>query len=440
MTLDRRTFLRGCGTAVALPFLDAMLPRAWAAPAAPRRLAFLFVPNGIHMPDWTPATEGGDYALPHLLEPLAALRGDVAVLTGLAHDKARANGDGPGDHARSAAVFLTGAQPFKTAGANLRAGVSVDQVAAHRLGAATRFPSLELGCEPGLQAGSCDSGYSCAYSSNISWRTPQLPMAKEVDPRLLFERLFEIGPGPQTAAARARRLAERSSILDYVRDDARRLHARLGRGDRAKLDEYFEGVREIERRLEMAAGGNADAGAAGLAPPAGIPREYAEHVRLMYDLLVLAFRLDLTRVATFMLANEGSNRSYDFVGAPDGHHNLSHHGGDRVKIDKIRRINRFHTEQLAYFLGRMKENGLLDSSLVVYGSAISDGNAHNHDNLPILLAGRGGGTFEPGRHLAFAPRTPLCNLYVSLLDATGTPTPRFGDSTGPLAGFSRREV
>jgi hypothetical protein len=438
MKLDRRTFLRGCGTALALPLLESTA-LAGPAAAAPKRLAFVFLPNGIHMRDWTPAQVGADFELPYLLEPLAPVRDRAMVLTGLTHDKGRANGDGPGDHARSAAVFLTGAQPYKTDGANLRAGVSVDQVAAERIGRFTRFPSLELGCETSRQSGGCDSGYSCAYSSNISWRTPQSPMLKEIDPRLLFERMF--GAGDESdAAARAQRLAERKSILDFAREDAVRLGARLGGADRRKLDEYFDGVRAIERRIEMAErAGAGEAPVPGIETPAGIPREYAEHLRLMYDLLTVAFRTDLTRVATFMTANEGSNRTYPEVDVRDGHHTLSHHGGDPSKIEQIRRINRFHLEAFARFVSGLRavpegDGTLLDACTVVLGSGISDGNRHNHDDLPVLLAGGGGGTLATRRHVRVARETPMCNLYLTLLDNHGVRLPRFGDSTGRLEG------
>ncbi|MHC4952890.1 MAG: DUF1552 domain-containing protein [Planctomycetota bacterium] len=442
--IGRRTFLRGAGTVLALPFLESV---SFGAVTRPKRIAFLFVPNGVHMADWRPKGAGADYALSPLLQPLADHRDDLLLVSNLAQLNARALGDGPGDHARSAACFLTGAHPVKTAGRNIRAGISVDQVAARHLGRDTSLPSLEIGCEPARQSGNCDSGYSCAYSSNISWRSPHSPMGKEIDPRALFERLFRTGPEGESAQARAERIHARRSILDYVRDDAATLSKRLGRADRRKLDEYFTGVRELERRIamaEMAKSGdeiwlwNEEVDKpAPLNAPSGIPRDYKEHVRLMYDMLVLAFRLDRTRVATFMLANEGSNRNYAFIGAKGGHHHLSHHKGDRGKIERIKRINRFHVEQLAYFLKRLKgvregDSTLLDSTAVVYGSAISDGNRHNHDDLPVLVAGRGGGIVRPGRHIVAPRRTPLCNLYVSLLNGVGVPATKFGDSTGAL--------
>ncbi|MCZ6786776.1 MAG: DUF1552 domain-containing protein, partial [Planctomycetota bacterium] len=311
------------------------------------------------------------------------------------------------------------------------------------IGRATRFASFELGCEPALQSGQCDSGYSCAYSSNISWRTPHTPVAKEINPRLAFERLFMIGSFAESAAERMQRLKEQKSILDMVQADAHRLRGKLGRTDRQKMDEYFEAVREIERRIEgiEKLGRQEKKIQNDLKIPPGIPRDYREHVRLMYDLMVLAFRLDLTRVSSFMVSNEASNRNYGFIGAPGGHHSLSHHGGDRGKINRIRAINRFHAEEFARFLKTLKavrEGGetLLDNTMCVYGSALSDGNRHNHDHLPVLLAGNGGGRIKTGRHIRYARETPLCNLYLTMLRELGVEAKTFGDSTGFLPGLT----
>jgi hypothetical protein len=434
--------LKGLGTAMALPLFDVMAParlRAGVAAAAPNRLAILFVPNGVQMPEWTPIGEGRDYTLSPILSVLEAHKADFLVLSGLTQNRARANGDGGGDHARSAAVFLTGCQPYKTDGANLRAGISVDQVAAEHLGRYTRLPSLELGCDKGSQSGNCDSGYSCAYSANISWRTPTMPMVKEVNPRIVFERLFGAERADETEEARHRRLQYKQSLLDFVREDASRLRRRLGQTDQRKLDEYLQGVRELEQRIERA-----EQFAVSELPstpkPDGIPQEYAEHIRLMNELLVLALQTDSTRVVTFMLANEGSNRSYGFIDVPDGHHDLSHHGGNEEKQAKIAKINRFHLEQFAHLLERMKsvregDGTLLDHCMVVYGSGIGDGNRHNHDDLPILLAGRGCGTLEPGRHVRYPQETPLNNLWLSLLERMDASTESLGDSTGPLGSL-----
>jgi hypothetical protein len=433
--ISRRTVLRGMGTAIALPWLDAMTPALARAgehrKQAPTRMAFVYVPNGMHMPDWTPAAEGPEFELPYISEPLAKVKDQLLVLSGLAQDHGRSHGDGPGDHARALSSFLTGAQARKTHGADIRLGVSVDQVAAAKVGQRTRFPSLELGCDRGAQAGTCDSGYSCAYSTNISWRSETTPQAKEIDPKLAFERLFMGG-----ADASARRQRQRKSVLDFVREDARDLKAKLGVKDQRKLDEYLNSVRELERRID-AAGDEPEILVPDYPKPEGIPKDYAQHIRLMYDLLALAFEGDLTRVATFVVANEGSNRSYSFIDVPDGHHDLSHHGGDEEKQRKIREINRFHVTHLAYFLEKLQaisegERSLLDNTMIVYGSGIGDGNRHNHDNLPILLAGRGGGTIKSGRHVRYEKETPLNNLYLSMLDRIDSAVDALGDSNGRL--------
>lgn len=439
--IPRRVFLRGVGTAIALPMLESMLPASALAALSPRskpmRMAFFMVPNGVHMPDWTPAGgEGPLGELPYILEPLKNVKHKINVLTGLTHDKARPNGDGPGDHARAAAAFLTGCQPRKTAGADIRVGISIDQYAAQEVGKRTRFRSLELGIDRSAQAGSCDSGYSCAYSSNISWLTPTTPVAKEVDPRLVFDRLFSNGSPEETAEQRAKRDRYRMSILDFVMEDARQLQKRLGVKDQQKLDEYLTGVREIEKRIELAGRTVAEA-PGGIQAPTGIPQEYAEHVNLMFDLLALAFQADLTRIATFMYANEGSNRPYRSIGISDGHHDLSHHGGDPEKHRKIREINRFHVALLARFLEKLDsipegDGTVLDNTLIVYGSAISDGNRHNHDDLPVLLCGRGGGAVRTGRHLVYPRNTPMNNLFLSMLDIARVPCHSLGDSTGRL--------
>ncbi len=334
------------------------------------------------------------------------------------------------------ASFLTGRHPRKTDGANLCAGTSVDQLAARAVGQRTRFPSLEIGCEGGRNGGECDHGYSCAYQSNLSWQDESTPVAKQTNPRLVFDRLFghSAGPGNSTDAARSDR--RKKSVLDFASAETRRLQSNLGTSDRRKLDEYLTGVREIERRV-ASTNQAVDLGGAKYVRPLGIPADYQEHVRLLGDLLVLAFQCDLTRIATFVFANDGSNRSYREIGVADGHHDLSHHGGDAAKQEKIQKINRFHVAQLAYLVERLKavregDGTLLDHSMIVFGSGISDGNAHSHDDLPILLAGRAGGTIKPGRHVRYPSETPLTNLYVALLKRMGVATERFGDSTGAL--------
>lgn len=441
--LSRRTVLKGLGTVLALPALEAMLPRTalGATPAAPKRLAFLYVPNGIHMQEWTPAATGKLGALPPILKPLEAFKDRLSVLSGLACDKARANGDGPGDHARSLSAFLTGRQARKTAGSDIRAGISIDHLAAQQIGSETRFPSLEIGTEAGRQAGNCDSGYSCAYSSNLSWRGESTPNAKEVDPKLVFDRLFAGKDPRESAEAAAKREERRKSILDFVQEDANRLKGQLGAADIRKLDEYMVSVRELEQRIERFKQPVDPKAAGGLSRPSGIPKDYGEHLKIMADLMVLAFAADLTRVGTYVFANEGSNRSYSLIGVNEGHHDLSHHGNDKKKQEKIAQINKFHIEQLAYMLGKMratKEGAgtLLDNVMLVYGSGIGDGNRHNHDDLPVLLAGGGGGTLKAGQHQKYAFNTPITNLYLSLLDLLGVKVDRFGDSTGRLAGIA----
>jgi hypothetical protein len=444
--MDRRMFLRGVGTAIALPLLDQMMPTAQAAlpkeggvasaaaKVRPNRLVYIFVPNGIHMADWTPATEGA-YELPWILQPLAKVKNDFSVVTGLAQLNARALGDGGGDHARSNACFLTGARPRKTDGADIKNGVSVDQYAAQKLAGLTKFPSLEIGIEPGAQSGNCDSGYSCAYQSTIAWRGETTPVAKEVNPRAVFERLFGNGQSGEEAATRYQRDRYRKSILDFVRQDVSDLENKLGARDRRKLDEYLGGIREIEQRLAYVEKSNFEI--SGGVRPNGTPRDPGEHIKLMGDMMILAFQADLTRISTFMFANDGSGRAYRNIGISEGHHELSHHGKSAEKQEKIRQINRFHIEQLAYILEKMKatkegDANLLDNTMLVYGAGISDGDRHNHDDLPILLAGRGAGTLTPGQHLKFKNPTPMCNLFVSMLDRMNVKTDSFGDSTGGL--------
>jgi len=439
--LARRTFLRGAGATVALPFLDAMRPafaRA-ASVAPPVRLSFAYVPNGIIMPDWKPAEEGSAYAFTRILKPLEPLRGDVLVLSGLAHNNANELGDGPGDHARAAACFLTGVHPKKTAGADIRNGVSTDQIVAQALAAETRLPSLELGCEESRTVGNCDSGYSCAYTNSISWRSETTPMPPETNPRLAFERLFGDADNADPAA-RSQRARERTSILDVVAARSRELMGQLGPGDRRKLDEYQYAVREIERQIQRAETDTRQV-APPIERPSGIPETFAEYLKLMYELQVIAFQADLTRVATLMVGREGSLQSYPEIGVPDPHHPLTHHQNNPEWVEKVTRINVHHMELFAHFLSRLKatpdgDGTLLDHSMVVYGSAIADGNKHTHEALPVLLAGRGGGAIKSGRHVAYSKQTPLTNLYLTLLDRMGVRPETIGDSTGRVEHLS----
>ena len=417
--------------------------RRRGAGAVPKRVAFLFVPNGVNLDYWRPKTAGAGFELSETLAPLKNVYKSLNVLTGLTQQNAFALGDGGGDHARSAAAWLTGCHPVKTSGANIKVGISADQLIAQRIGRQTRFPSLELGIERGGLAGDCDSGYSCAYSSTIAWRTESTPVAKETDPRLVFERLFGGADENESAESRAKRIASDRSILDFVTEDANSLKRSLGMEDRRKLDEYFAGVREVEQRVSWMEKANKD-GAGGLpggiTAPTGIPADYSEHVKLMGDMMILAFQSDLTRVSTFMFANEGSNRSYRSIGIAEGHHELSHHGRAPEKLEKLKQINRLHVEQVAYILNKMESikeaNGsLLDNTMVVYGGGISDGDRHNHDDLPLVLAGGAAMGIKGGRHVEFKNGTPMTNLLLTMFDKVGIPADTvgtLGDSNGRL--------
>lgn len=438
--LSRRTFLRGVGAALALPALDAMVPAASAAPvaesAAPTRMAIIYLPNGVIMEHWTPIGGTGDLVLSPSLSPLERHRSQLNVLTGLAQLNGRALGDGAGDHARAAATFLTGVHPKKTAGADIRSGVSVDQVAAEFVGAKTRLPSLELTLEQGRLAGSCDSGYSCAYSNSISWRTEHTPNPPEHDPREVFDRLFGSYDPTLTAEERATRRLYRRSMLDVVADDTRKLMRELGNNDRRKLDEYLYAVRKLEQRVQSAE--NLESLQTTDFPvPEERPSDFVEYVRLMFDLQVLAFRTDQTRIITFMVGHEGSNRRHKEIGVDGAHHELSHHRGDDEKIDQLAQINQHHIDQVAYFLDQLKsveEYGgtLLDHSMVLCGSGLSDGNRHQHHDLPLILAGGANGTIRGGRHLKYEENVPMNNLFLSMLDRMGAHTEQLGDSTGRL--------
>lgn len=433
--LSRRTFLASAGATVALPFLHSALPRAARAQvAAPQRFLGYYVPNGIHMAGWTPSSEGAAYTLPSLLEPLAGVRDKVMVMSGLANRPARP--DGPGDHASGTAAFLTNAHPFKTGGANIQNGISLDQRLAQALGGDTPLPSLQVGIDGGSSAGDCDSGYSCAYARNISWASETTPLPKLTSPRVIFDRLFQ-GLDPQTSMAESQARARRGrSVLDFLRDDARRLGGKLGATDNQKLDEYLTGLRALEQRV----------GAVSDAPtcdPGGRPGEdfsYPERVIAISDLMVTAMQCDVTRFATFMLGNAASGRSYSFLGVSAGHHEVSHHGRDAGNLDALARIGRWEVEQLAYLLGRMdavdEGNGsLLDNTLVFFSSEIEDGDTHSHFNMPIALGGSAGGALPTGEHRAYSNDRSVGELFVSVLQAFGLADTRFGDADQPLPGF-----
>jgi hypothetical protein len=434
--LSRRTFLRGTGALVALPVLDAMLEArpAWAQEALPRRFFAFYVPNGIHMPAWTPQATGESYALTPILQPLAAVKDDVLVLSALENFAATPQGDGPGDHARGTGCFLTAAHLRKTEGADIRNGISVDQVIANAIRGQTRFASVELGCEGGGSTGGCDSGYSCAYSRNISWAGPATPMPKETNPRNVFDRLFSNTDPTESQEARERRKRLKHSVLDYVKADASRLQQRLGARDRQKVEEYLTGIRDIEERLD----GPSPAVCEPPERPAGVPSNVEAYVRVMLDIAAVAFACDVVRVGTFMLGNGGSGRSYPFLGVNDAHHEISHHQGDATKQSKLQTINTWEVGQLAYFLEKLKsidEGGrsVLFNSTVFFSSEIEDGNSHAHRNLPVLVAGQGGGAIRTGRHLRVPDRTPIANMFLSLIAAGGGSATTFGDDgTAPL--------
>jgi hypothetical protein len=445
--LSRRAMLRGMGSAVALPFLDAMSPAFSAAPAAPVRMAFLYVPNGIVMADWTPKGQTPGVSafpaeLPRITRALAPYRNDCMMLSGLTSNGGRALGDGPGDHGRAGAAYLTGVHPKKTFGKDIRTGVSMDQIAAQKLEGRTRFASVELGCEEGVQGGNCDNGYSCAYSNSISWRTPSSPMPPEIRPRAVFERLFGSVDAERDPKRRALQELYDKSVLDVVLEDARRLQRSLGGADRRKLDEYLHGIREIEMRIQKAERSTAPAPPGVPAPSASVPSDFGEHGRMMMDLLALAFQTDSTRVVTALLGIEQSPRSYGAeLGITEAHHGLTHHSGDPEKIEKVSQINCYHIKQFTYLLDKLKsvkegDGTLLDHSMIVYGSGLSDGNRHDHHDLPLILAGRGNGTLKPGRMVRYPAETPITNLYVAMLDRMGVPVETIGDSSGTLGYLS----
>lgn len=444
--LSRRSFLRGFGTVMALPYMEAMLPgksllgqpgTASEGMLRPMRMAFVYHPNGVIMDAFTPKKTGRDFDFPQAIEALQPFAEHIQVHSGLEHDKARANGDGAGGHARANATFLTAAQAYKTGGTDIHLGVSVDQVAAEAIGHETVFPSLELSASNRRRSGTCDSGYSCIYQNNLSWRTPTTPMPPETNPKVVFDRLFSNNITSDADENREKRDLFNQSILDYVLEDAKALQKKLGAADRDKLDEYTTSVREIEKRIERAAQFSAKE-FPDYQAPTGIPEDYREHLRLMYDMMVLAFQTDSSRITTFMQECDGSSRSFYQIGVSEGHHSLSHHAGEQEKIEKVKTIDRFYFDQFAYFLERLQttadgpEGTLLDHCAIVYGGGLSDGNRHTNDNLPVILAGKGDGSLQSGRHVQHKGGVPMANLYLSLLDKMGVQANRFGDSTGKL--------
>jgi hypothetical protein len=436
-SIHRRTFLKGVGTALALPMLDAMTPALAATPKPPIRLAFVYLPNGIDQRNWTPNYEGAFRELPSILRSLEPLKNDFMLLGNLTHAAANAWQSGAGDHGRACGGYLTGIHVLKST-TEVRAGVSVDQLVAKKVGADTRFPSLELGLEDARQTGSCDSGYSCAYTNNLAWKTETQPLPPILEPRSVFERLFGDGVA-MSPEARARENALRRSILDYVNEDLKKLTGALGPSDKRKLDQYATAVRDIEQQIERAERDNAQINP-GMEKPYGTPSNFAEHFKLVSDMMTVAFQADLTRVATFLVTREGTPRPYPEIGVPEGHHPLTHHRNEIPLMDKVSQINTYHVAQFAKWLEKLKsikegDANILDNSIIVYGAGLADGNNHNHDDLPTLVAGHGGGAFKPGRRIVYQKETPMTNLFVTIMDRMGLPVEQFGDSTGRLDGL-----
>jgi Protein of unknown function (DUF1552) len=429
--IDRRTLLRGAGAAIALPALDAMFPALANSPKPSRRLAIVYVPNGIIMKDWKIAAAGQDFAFTRILKPLEPFRQDITVLSGLAnHAAEKAQGGG---HAKATGSFLSGAAPKYTAGPDVHSGVTFDQLVAQYWGPEVRVPSLQIGCEDSRMVGNCDTGSSCAYTNTLSWRNADTPLAVDVNPRSVFERLFGTIDPSVPAGVRTRRALYRKSILDHTREDTQRMVSDLGPADRRKMDEYLTSIREVESRVTTA---ERDPVTPPSEKPSGIPFEYKDYVKLMFDLQAIAFQSDLTRVSSMMLGREGSVRTYPEIGVPDPHHPLTHHRGHPDFIEKVTKINCFHVELFAAFVERLKatsdgEGTLLDHCAILYGCALSDGNTHSNVDLPLLVAGRAGG-LKGGQHIAAEPRTPVANLFVRLMNCVGLETERFADSTGQL--------
>ncbi|MFN3326238.1 MAG: DUF1552 domain-containing protein [Bryobacteraceae bacterium] len=431
--LPRRIFLRGIGAAVALPLLDAMVPAMTAQAATPanpvRRLGFVYMPMGAHIPVWTP--KGGERLteLSPTLRSLAPVIDQLTVITNLELKNAY-----PGTHATSNSAFLSAATAKWTESSDYYLGTTVDQVAAQNIGQETRLPSLELAMDLLTTVGQCDNGYACVYQNNLSWSTPTTPLPAEAHPRIVFERLFGDGG---SAADRLAELRKESSLLDWVREDIARLQRKLGASDRVKVNQYLDTVREVERRIQKAESEAADSQLPDLDRPVGVPAAYADHARLMFDLQVLAMQADVTRVITFQLARETSNRTYPEIGVPDPHHPVTHHGNNPEKLEKMAKINAFHVSLFAYYLEKLKatpdgDGSLLDHSMILYGSGMSNPDLHDHTNLPILVAGGGAGKLKGARHIRYAEPTPLANLHLTLLEKAGVRLDSFADSNGKV--------
>jgi len=403
----------------------------------PVRMAFFYVPNGMVLDGWNPTYEGKLQELPRALKPMEPFREDFIHLGNLTHNTGRALLDGAGDHGRCCGSYLTGIQVKKSL-VEIKNGISFDQVVANQIGKQTRFPSLELGMEDARQAGDCDSGYSCAYTNNLAWRSETQPLPPILDPRALFERLFGTGL-PMTPEERLRQAKYRRSILDFVSEDTHRLQGTLGPTDKRKLDEYLSSIREVERQIDRAEKDNAQIDPK-MDKPYGIPADFSEHFRMMSSMMAIAFQADQTRIITFLMTREGSSRPYRELGIPDGHHPLTHHRNQADLIEKVRQINTYHVQQFASFIEKLKatkegDGNMLDNSMIVYGAGLSDGNAHTHEDLPTIIVGKGGNYIKTGRRMIVRRETPMCNLFITMMDRMGVNVENFGDSTGRLEGL-----
>ncbi len=440
--IPRRAFLRGVGVSLSLPLLDSMIPAqtplAQTAAKPQFRMGLCFMPHGAVMDNWTPKTEGADFEISRSLKPLEPFKNNLVVVSNLAHHNAApaGPGDNGGDHTRSPAVFLNGVHPKRTDGADIRAGVTIDQLAAEKIGQETRLPSLELAIEDysGL-VGSCDVGFSCTYMNTISWSTPTTPLPMEINPRVVFDRLFGDGA---TAEERLERIEQERSILDAVTSQVRKLQGGLGAADRNRVAEYLDTVREIERRIVLAEKQNAISGIVVPESPAGIPDDHETHTKLMFDLMAIAFQTDITRVSTFMMAREVSYRTFPMLNISEAFHPASHHQNNPARLEQLTKINTYHVGLFAYMLDKLRstkdgEGTLLDHTLMLYGSGMSNSNIHNHSPLPILVAGGAAGRLQGGRHLKYPAETPMANLLLSILHKAGVEQPSIGDSTGPLS-------
>ena len=432
LALPRRTFIRGLGATLALPFLDAMVPAMSARAKGAPRFAAIYVGNGANMFDWTPPTEGAGFEFSPILKPLEPFRNRTLVFSGLDNFPATDQGDSGGQHPRAAPAFMSSVHPKQTEGADVQAGTTIDQMIAERICRDSKLSSLEVSVDRNDVVGACDHGYACAYMNSMSWKTPTMPLPAETNPRFVFERLFGSG---DTAEERLARVQENRSILDGLSHEISKLSRKLGGHDRAKLGEYLGAIRDVEQRIAKAESSNSDFEVPDR--PVGVPETFKEYAELMFDLQVLAFQADITRVTSFMMARENINRSYNEIGLPEAHHSMSHHGNNPDKMKDFSKLNTYHVETLAYYLNKLQsisdgDGTLLDNTVVLYGSGMSDGNTHNNYSVPVVVIGGRENGLKGNRHLLYPKGTPLANLSLSLLEKFGVNVEKFGDSTGHL--------